>query len=199
MKTVHLLCKRMMHAILYWNPLLFVGSAIESITLVTSWMILFSKLWKGSIYNYMPMAWVCEHCATNFTSMVTCTGLYNYYGTHYAPSQHKALSAMAHCTSFASRLETVLWRPCIILYTSWRSRVTTRMCTTCYYLIATNHEYAKSAELVHAKKSQSRSLADSLGSVMCQSSYLTFCSHWNILKKPPGIRRENKILHQCLL
>ena len=46
------------------------------------------------------------------------------------------------------------------------------MCTTHYYVITTNHEYAQSAELVYAKKSQTRSLADSLGSVMCQSNYI---------------------------
>ena len=40
--------------------------------------------------------------------------------------------------------------------------VTTRMCITCLYIIATDHVYvyAKSAELVHTKKS--RSLANSL-------------------------------------
>ena len=85
---------------------------------------------------------------------------------YYLLNNNEALSCKTLCALLANKpehAETVLLNSGVVhAYHSYRSRVTTRMqCScgiTCYYVIATNHVCAKSAELVQTK---SRSLAES--------------------------------------
>ena len=77
--------------------------------------------------------------------------------------KHYCAKPSAHCTNFASRpehMEQVLLQLvlCILVYI-YRNLcsmhvVTTRMCITRYYVIATDHVYAESAELVPTKSQE---------------------------------------------
>ena len=89
--------------------------------------------------------------------------------------KHYHTKPSVHCSSFASKPETVVLA---VLYVHACTLATD--CSygiTHYYVIATDHVYAKSAELVHMKKSRSLArLADSLlCPVMGQSSYWAYC------------------------